>query len=109
MQHLAVVRETQAGSQLQGSKAPQVPLHFSDRSPKKKEQEAFSALPLVGNRARRAVGRFQMITAGTPVGSQPPPAKWPSEREAAQTLKSEVGSARLQNELSTCQERPVIH
>src|ERR1039458_9925296 len=26
------VRETQAGSQLQGSKAPQVPLHFSDRS-----------------------------------------------------------------------------
>src|ERR1017187_1630948 len=31
-QHLAVVRETQAGSQLQGSKAPQVPLHFSDRS-----------------------------------------------------------------------------
>src|ERR1039457_4566941 len=35
-QHLAVVRETQAGSQLQGSKAPQVPLHFSDRSPANK-------------------------------------------------------------------------
>jgi hypothetical protein len=34
MPHLAVARETQAGSQLQGSKGPQVPLHFSDTSPK---------------------------------------------------------------------------
>src|ERR1019366_8618062 len=31
--HLAVAPETQAGSQLQGSKAPQAPLHFSDTSP----------------------------------------------------------------------------
>ena len=64
---------------------------------KKKEQEAFCALPLVGNRAGRVVGRFQVITEGTPVGSQPPPAKWPFKRGAAQTLESQGGSAGLQN------------
>ena len=37
-QHLAVTHEAQAGSQLQGSKGPQVPSHFSDTSAKKLNQ-----------------------------------------------------------------------
>jgi hypothetical protein len=78
--------------------APATPLKTETKKlSKKKEQEAFCAHPLVGNRAGRVVGRFQVITEGTPVGSQLPPAKWPVEREAAQTLKSQIGSAGLQN------------
>src|ERR1035441_2151776 len=49
---------------------------------KKKEQEAISALPLVGNRARHVVGRFQVASGWTPVGSEPPPQNglWNEER-----------------------------
>src|ERR1017187_5825776 len=49
---------------------------------KKKEQEAICALPLVGNRARHVVGRFQVASGWTPVGSEPPPQNglWNEER-----------------------------
>ena len=78
--------------------APATPLKTKTKNlSKKKEQEAFCALPLVGNRAGRVVGRFQVITEGTLIGSQSPPAKWPLERGAAHSLKSQVGSAGLQN------------